>query len=64
MHHDGYVCVGNAAYDKTDWLSAPSHLTTHTRMAGEGKGTWDDLATWSMRLLKEVVLHSKTVEGC
>ena len=50
MHHDGYVCVGNTAYDKTNWLSTTSHMTTHTRMAGEGKGTWDDLATWFMRL--------------
>jgi len=44
MYHDGYVRVGNAAYDETDWSSTKAHLTTHTGMAAEGKGTWDDFS--------------------
>jgi len=44
MYHDGYVRVGNAEYNENDWSSTKAHLTTHTGMAAEGKGTWDDFA--------------------
>ena len=43
LYHDGYVRVGNAAYDETDWSSTRQHLTTHTYLADEEKGTMDQL---------------------
>eukprot|EP00545_Synedropsis_sp_CCMP1620_P002817 CAMPEP_0119015538 /NCGR_PEP_ID=MMETSP1176-20130426/11201_1 /TAXON_ID=265551 /ORGANISM="Synedropsis recta cf, Strain CCMP1620" /LENGTH=481 /DNA_ID=CAMNT_0006968843 /DNA_START=43 /DNA_END=1485 /DNA_ORIENTATION=+ len=42
LYHDGYVRVGNAVYDESDFSNTRNHLTTHTRLAEEGKGTWDE----------------------
>lgn len=43
LYHDGYVRVGNSAYDETDWTTTQKHLTTHTYLANEDKGTVDNL---------------------
>jgi hypothetical protein len=42
-YHDGYVRVGNANYDESDWSSTRQHLTTHTFLADEEKGTMEQL---------------------
>mmetsp|Transcript_13023 Transcript_13023/g.19166 ORF Transcript_13023/g.19166 Transcript_13023/m.19166 type:complete len:522 (-) Transcript_13023:112-1677(-) len=42
MYHDGYVRVGNSDYNEGDFSSTTAHLTTHTGLSEEGKGTWDD----------------------
>jgi len=43
LYHDGYVRVGNAAYNETRWDSTTQHLTTHTYLSEEDKGTIDEL---------------------
>ena len=43
LYHDGYVRIGNSEYDESDFSSTTAHLTTHTGLANEGKGSWDDL---------------------
>jgi len=43
LYHDGYVRVGNAAYDESNWASTTRHLTTHTYLSTEDKGTMDEL---------------------
>ena len=43
LYHDGYVRVGNAAYDESDWSTTRQHLTTHTFLADEEKGTMNQL---------------------
>jgi len=43
LYHDGYVRVGNGEYDESDWSSTRQHLTTHTFLAAEEKGTVDNL---------------------
>ena len=42
LYHDGYVRVGNAVYDESDFSDTRKHLTTHTRLAEEGKATFDE----------------------
>jgi len=42
LYHDGYVRIGNSNYDETDFSNTRAHLTTHTRLAEEGKATWDE----------------------
>ncbi|KAG7362746.1 tubulin-tyrosine ligase family protein [Nitzschia inconspicua] len=44
LYHDGYVRVGNAAYNETEF-SGPrtQHLTTHTFLSEEEKGTIEEL---------------------
>mmetsp|Transcript_7704 Transcript_7704/g.11778 ORF Transcript_7704/g.11778 Transcript_7704/m.11778 type:complete len:480 (+) Transcript_7704:104-1543(+) len=42
LYHDGYVRIGNANYDETDFSNTRNHLTTHTRLAEEGKATWKE----------------------
>lgn len=42
LYHDGYVRIGNAVYDESDFSNTRNHLTTHTRLAEEGKATWDE----------------------
>jgi hypothetical protein len=42
-YHDGYVHGENANYDKSDWSSTRQHLTTHTFLADEEKGTMEQL---------------------
>ena len=43
MYHDGYVRVGNSEYNEADFSNTVSHLTTHTGLGEEGKGTFDEL---------------------
>jgi hypothetical protein len=43
MYHDGYVRVGNSEYSEADFSNTVSHLTTHTGLGEEGKGTFDEL---------------------
>uniref|UniRef100_A0A7S1VTZ5 Uncharacterized protein n=1 Tax=Grammatophora oceanica TaxID=210454 RepID=A0A7S1VTZ5_9STRA len=46
LYHDGYVRVGNAEYNEKDWNSTTQHLTTHTYLADEEKGTIQELEDW------------------
>jgi hypothetical protein len=41
LYHDGYVRIGNAVYDETDFSNTRNHLTTHTFLAEEGKATFE-----------------------
>jgi Tubulin-tyrosine ligase family len=43
LYHDGYVRVGNAVYNETEFSQREQHLTTHTFLADEEKGTIDEL---------------------
>jgi hypothetical protein len=43
LYHDGYVRVGNSEYDESDFSTTEKHLTTHTYLADEGKGTKEEL---------------------
>ena len=43
LYHNGYVRIGNSEYNESDFSSTTAHLTTHTGLASEGKGSWDDL---------------------
>mmetsp|Transcript_7141 Transcript_7141/g.10416 ORF Transcript_7141/g.10416 Transcript_7141/m.10416 type:complete len:579 (+) Transcript_7141:145-1881(+) len=43
LYHDGYVRVGNAVYDESNWDSTTQHLTTHTYLSTEDKGTMEEL---------------------
>jgi Tubulin-tyrosine ligase family len=42
LYHDGYVRIGNAVYDESDFSNTRNHLTTHTRLAEEGKATFEE----------------------
>lgn len=41
---DGYARIGNAKYKENDFNNTRDHLTTHTFLGEEGKGSFDDLA--------------------
>jgi hypothetical protein len=41
---DGYARIGNANYKENDFNNTRDHLTTHTFLGEEGKGSFDDLA--------------------
>jgi hypothetical protein len=44
LYHDGYVRVGNAAYNETEFGGPRTqHLTTHTYLSDEEKGTLEEL---------------------
>ena len=43
MYHDGYARVGNSEYNEADFSNTKAHLTTHTGLGEEGKGTFDEL---------------------
>jgi hypothetical protein len=43
FYHDGYARVGNSEYNEADFSNTVSHLTTHTGLGEEGKGTFDEL---------------------
>lgn len=44
LYHDGYVRVGNAVYNKTEFGGPRTqHLTTHTFLSEEEKGTIEEL---------------------
>jgi hypothetical protein len=43
LYHDGYARVGNSVYQESDFSSTKQHLTTHTFLANEEKGTADEL---------------------
>lgn len=40
---DGYVRIGNANYDESDFSNTRSHLTTHTFLGEEGKASYEQL---------------------
>ena len=42
LYHDGYTRIGNSAYDESDFSDTRKHLTTHTKLAEEGKATFDE----------------------
>lgn len=42
LYHDGYVRIGNAVYDESDFSNTRNHLTTHTKLAEEGKATFKE----------------------
>lgn len=46
MYHDGYLRIGNSDYSEGDFSNTQAHLTTHTGLAEEGKGTWDQFADY------------------
>jgi hypothetical protein len=44
LYHDGYVRVGNAVYNETEFNGPRTqHLTTHTYLSAEDKGTIEEL---------------------
>lgn len=44
LYHDGYVRVGNAVYNETEFGGPRTqHLTTHTYLSDEEKGTIEEL---------------------
>ena len=53
LYHDGYVRIGNSEYDESDFSSTTAHLTTHTGLASEGKGSWEDLKKVLLEYLEE-----------
>lgn len=42
LYQDGYVRIGNSAYNEEDFEDTTSHLTTHTGLGEEGKATYND----------------------
>lgn len=40
LYIDGYVRIGNANYDESDFSNTINHLTTHTFLGSEGKASW------------------------
>jgi Tubulin-tyrosine ligase family len=48
---DGYVRIGNAEYDESDFSNTRNHLTTHTFLGEEGKASH---AQFNERLLEHV----------
>mmetsp|Transcript_16479 Transcript_16479/g.24921 ORF Transcript_16479/g.24921 Transcript_16479/m.24921 type:complete len:540 (+) Transcript_16479:42-1661(+) len=55
LYHDGYVRVGHAPYDESNWGSTTQHLTTHTYRSTEDKGTMMELE----QLLQQHVRRKK-----
>jgi hypothetical protein len=43
LYHDGYARIGNSDYSEADFSNTVSHLTTHTGLGEEGKGSFDEL---------------------
>jgi hypothetical protein len=41
VYHDGYARIGNAEYTEGDFSSTTTHLTTHTGLGAESKGTFE-----------------------
>jgi len=50
FYQDGYARIGNADYDETDFSNTRAHLTTHTFLGEEGKGSMDDLGVEVTRI--------------
>lgn len=48
---DGYVRIGNANYDESDFSNTRNHLTTHTFLGEEGKASYPQL---NQRILDHV----------
>lgn len=68
MYHDGYVRIGNSEYNEKDFSSTTAHLTTHTGLSAEGKGTWDNFIEYvelakknnkKLKNIKDPILHVK-----
>lgn len=43
LYIDGYVRIGNADYDESDFSNTRNHLTTHTFLGEEGKASYEQL---------------------
>ena len=68
MYHDGYLRIGNSEYNEKDFSSTTAHLTTHTGLSAEGKGTWDNFSEYledavktnpKLKKIKDPTLHVK-----
>mmetsp|Transcript_4364 Transcript_4364/g.7314 ORF Transcript_4364/g.7314 Transcript_4364/m.7314 type:complete len:495 (+) Transcript_4364:64-1548(+) len=68
IYHDGYLRIGNSVYNENDFSSTTAHLTTHTGLSAEGKGTWDNFIDYieeakknnkKLKKIKDPVLHVK-----
>jgi hypothetical protein len=68
MYHDGYLRIGNSEYNEGDFSSTTAHLTTHTGLSAEGKGTWDNFIDYvdeakknnkKLKKIKDPILHVK-----
>jgi hypothetical protein len=68
MYHDGYLRIGNSEYNEQDFSSTTAHLTTHTGLSAEGKGTWDNFSEYledavktnpKLKKIKDPTLHVK-----
>lgn len=44
FYMDGYARIGNSEYKEHDFSNTRDHLTTHTFLGEEGKGSFDELA--------------------
>jgi hypothetical protein len=53
LYHDGYVRVGGAAYNETDWGSTGQHLTNHAYRAYRGEVDEDVMADALWRRVRE-----------
>lgn len=51
LYVDGYVRIGNANYDESDFSNTRNHLTTHTFLGEEGKASYPQL---NQRILDHV----------
>eukprot|EP00542_Grammatophora_oceanica_P015789 CAMPEP_0194032770 /NCGR_PEP_ID=MMETSP0009_2-20130614/5640_1 /TAXON_ID=210454 /ORGANISM="Grammatophora oceanica, Strain CCMP 410" /LENGTH=506 /DNA_ID=CAMNT_0038673307 /DNA_START=63 /DNA_END=1583 /DNA_ORIENTATION=+ len=58
MYHDGYVRIGNGKYDESDFSDTRQHLTTHTKLAEEGKATFKEFEEHVKELAKTEGLTS------
>lgn len=66
---DGYARIGNAKYKENDFNNTRDHLTTHTFLGEEGKGSFSELADMVMerynaspelqKRIKDPVAHIK-----
>jgi len=54
LYIDGYVRIGNADYDESDFSNTRNHLTTHTFLGEEGKASYEQL---NQRILDHVDEH-------
>mmetsp|Transcript_462 Transcript_462/g.681 ORF Transcript_462/g.681 Transcript_462/m.681 type:complete len:503 (-) Transcript_462:38-1546(-) len=54
LYIDGYVRIGNADYDESDFSNTRNHLTTHTFLGEEGKASYEQL---NQKLVDHVEEH-------
>ena len=68
MSHTGYLRIGNSEYNEQDFSNTRAHLTTHTGLAAEGKGTWHEFGQYlseavrnnnKLKHIKNPLMHVK-----